>query len=93
MAAQPAEGTTGLSSAELAALSVDSLNDRTQPCIRADSYVARVHTVTAGALSGATSAKLGLAEVTGMPAIVVDGREYAGALDDAAQFEAFLAGT
>lgn len=88
---QPAEGTAGLTSSELANLWI-GLGADTTACIEADTYVDWAKTVNDNALSGATSTTLGLPEITGTPAIFVDGKQYMGALDDAAEFETFLEG-
>ncbi len=89
---QPAEGTPGATSAELAILGDAMLNNEAQSCIEADTYVDWAKTVNDDALSGATSAALGLPEITGTPSVFVDGKQYMGALDDFAEFDTFLHG-
>ncbi|MCU1447275.1 thioredoxin domain-containing protein [Cryobacterium sp.] len=90
---QPVEGTAGLSDDELKALVKDagvstelaSINE----CIDETTYRSWVKSATDRALSGPIP-NSSLKAITGTPTVLVNGKQYVGALDDPKEFAAFV---
>jgi protein-disulfide isomerase len=87
---QPAEGSTGLTNAQIISLvkkgGVD--DDKVTSCINGESYKNWVTAETDRALNDPT---LQGTNGFGTPTIFVNGKRYGGALDDASAFESFVA--
>jgi protein-disulfide isomerase len=84
---QPAENTSGLTDAELIALSAGSTS--IADCVSSGQYQAWSQLNTAAAFAG-NNAKL--QAITGTPTTFVDGVQYRGAIDDAGEFSQFVSG-
>ncbi|TFD48347.1 hypothetical protein E3T55_13810 [Cryobacterium frigoriphilum] len=90
---QPEENTTGRSDAELkevvAASGVTTNVSEIETCIDDTTYKTWVQEATERALSGPI-ANSELEKITGTPTVLVDGKQYVGALDDPNEFSAFV---
>ena len=90
---QPEENTSGRSDAELqevvAASGVSTSVSAIDTCIEDTTYKTWVQEATERALSGPI-ANSELEKITGTPTVLVDGKQYVGALDDANEFSAFV---
>jgi protein-disulfide isomerase len=92
-AAQPEEGTPGLSDDELKALveeagvttSLSAINE----CIDDTTFKSWVKSATDRALSGPIP-NSSLKQITGTPTVLVNGKQYVGALEDPKEFAAFV---
>ena len=90
---QPVEGTAGLSDTELKALvkkagvttGLSSINE----CIDDTTFKSWVKAATDRALSGPIP-NSSLKAITGTPTVLVNGKQYVGALDDTKEFAAFV---
>ena len=89
---QPEEGTTGLSNDDLKALAgevgVSSLSTVEQ-CIDDTQFKSWVQDATTRALTGPVP-NSELPSITGTPTVLVNGQQYAGALEDPAEFQSFV---
>lgn len=91
---QPAEGTAGLSDTELKALvkssgvssNLPAIND----CIDETTFKSWVQDATDRALSGPIPNSSSLEAITGTPTVLVNGKQYVGALEDPKEFAAFV---
>jgi protein-disulfide isomerase len=86
-ASQPAEGTTGLSDAELTALSRGAVD--IADCVTLDDYRLWSQVNTDEALNGPIPGAE-IDSIDGTPTVLVDGAVYLGSLTDPSEFEAFL---
>jgi protein-disulfide isomerase len=90
---QPEENTTGLTDAELqdavAASGVSTNVSEIGTCIDDTTYKTWVQEATERALAGPI-ANSELEKITGTPTVLVDGKQYVGALDDPNEFSAFV---
>lgn len=92
-AAQPEEGSAGLSNAELKDI-VDGAGVKTavstiHTCIDDTTYKSWVLAATDRALSGPIP-NSSIKAITGTPTVLVNGKQYVGALDDPKEFAAFV---
>jgi protein-disulfide isomerase len=89
---QPEEGTSGLTNDELAALAdeagVSNLSDIEQ-CIADTQFKSWVQEATNRALTEPVP-NSDLPSITGTPTVLVNGQQYAGGLDDPAEFQSFV---
>lgn len=89
---QPAENTTGLTDDQLIDLTVQAgveNPDDIAACIRDQSFKGWTATATTRALNGPIP-NSNVDKVTGTPTVIVNGLKYEGAVDDLAQFQAFV---
>ncbi|MBX0300274.1 DsbA family protein [Cryobacterium sp. 1639] len=90
---QPVEGTVGLSDEELKALvrdaGVSTGLSSIEECIDETTYRSWVKAATDRALSGPIPNST-LEAITGTPTVLVNGKQYVGALDDPKEFAAFV---
>jgi len=91
---QPVEGTAGLSDEELKAL-VESSGVSTSlkainTCIDDTTFKSWVQDATNRALDGPIPNSTSLEAITGTPTVLVNGKQYVGALDDPKEFAAFV---
>ncbi|POH68646.1 MULTISPECIES: DsbA family protein [Cryobacterium] len=93
-AAQPVEGTAGLSDDEIKEIvkssgvseNLTAINE----CIDETTFKSWVLASTDRALSGPIPNSSSLEAITGTPTVLVNGKQYVGALDDAKEFAAFV---
>jgi len=90
---QPVEGTAGLSDDDLKALvkdaGVTTALSSINKCIDETTYKSWVKSATDRALSGPIP-NSSLKQITGTPTVLVNGKQYVGALDDTKEFAAFV---
>jgi len=92
--AQPVEGTAGLSDDELKDIvkssgvseNLSAINE----CIDETTFKSWVLAATDRALSGPIPNSTSLEAITGTPTVLVNGKQYVGALDDPKEFAAFV---
>jgi len=91
---QPVEGTAGLSDDDLKALAkssgVSSNLSAINDCIDATTFKSWVQAATNRALDGPIPNSTSLKAITGTPTVLVNGKQYVGALDDPKEFSAFV---
>lgn len=93
-AAQPVEGTAGLSDEEIKEVvagsgvseNVTAINE----CIDETTFKSWVLDATDRALNGPIPNSTSLEAITGTPTVLVNGKQYVGALDDPKEFSAFV---
>jgi protein-disulfide isomerase len=88
---QPAEGTTGLSNAELVSLTETAgvTDEAVAECITDQEFSPWVTAATQRALEGPLP-NSSVAKLQGTPTVIVQGEPYAGAFNDAGAFETFV---
>lgn len=89
---QPEEGTTGLSNDDLKALAAEagvSSLSTVERCIDDTQFKSWVQDATTRALTGPVP-NSELPSITGTPTVLVNGQQYAGSLDDPAEFQSFV---
>jgi protein-disulfide isomerase len=91
MAAQPTEGTSGLTNAELVGVveSAGVTDAAVATCITDEEFSSWVGDATDRALENPLP-NSSLEQLTGTPTVIVNGVQYSGALEDAAAFETFV---
>lgn len=89
---QPEEGTTGLSNDDLKALAAEvgvSSPSTVERCIDDTQFKSWVQDATTRALTGPVP-NSELPSITGTPTVLVNGQQYAGSLEDPAEFQSFV---
>jgi len=89
-AAQPAEGTAGLTDGALVALS--SGNASIADCVNNGDYLAWSQQNTDNAITGPIEGA-DISSIQGTPTVLVDGSQYLGPIDDPQQLTEFIVGT